>query len=246
MHESSCFITLTYSDEHLPADQSLHVSDWQNFAKRLRKKRGSFRFYHCGEYGETTWRPHYHALIWGLDFRSDQKVYKVTDNGDTLYTSAALDKIWGKGFCPIGEVTFQSAAYVARYILKKKLGEFAIDEYWRPGLERVSYRTGEVFDFLLPPYTTMSRRPGIGAKWFKQFHTDVYPDDFCVVNGKKTRPPAYYDYQLELTNPELHSTIKRQRALSGLKHSDNNTPERLAVREEILLSKLKQLPRSQA
>jgi hypothetical protein len=69
LHEKNCFITLTYSPENLPKDGSLDVSHFQKFMKRFRKRFGpGIRFFHCGEYGESLSRPHYHACIFGFDF----------------------------------------------------------------------------------------------------------------------------------------------------------------------------------
>lgn len=182
MHERNCFLTLTYSPECIPEDGSLRVEDWQRFAKRLRKRLGPFRFFHCGEYGEENFRPHYHAVIFGLDFGEDRVPLK-RERGHTLYTSRCLDETWGLGIATIGSVTWQSAAYVARYSLKKVHDEKAEERMLRVDLE-----TGEVVR-IRPEYVTMSRRPGIGSKWFEQFASDVYPADEVVHEGKRYRPP---------------------------------------------------------
>lgn len=238
MHNDSCFLTLTYDDEHLPPDGSLHVSHWQLFAKKLRKKIGPFRFFHCGEYGEKTGRPHYHAILFGYDFIKDRKLFKKTRNDHNLYTSELLTETWEHGFANIGEVTFDSAAYVARYIMKKQTGEEAEAFYSRPGLERVDYRTGEITGSLKPPYTTMSRRPGIGQPWLDAFHKDVYPYDECIINGKPVTPPAYYDAQLEKKDPSAIAIIKKRRQTEAAKYGPNNTYKRLRIREEIHKQKI--------
>jgi len=106
LNKNNIFITLTYSDEHLPSDNSLHLEHFQNFMKRLRKKYGeNIRFYHCGEYGEQTQRPHYHACIFNFDFE-DKKIWRRA-NGNNLYNSESLSKLWPFGYAVIGEVTFQ-------------------------------------------------------------------------------------------------------------------------------------------
>lgn len=123
-HERNCFVTLTYDDKHLPADRSLKLRHFQNFMKKLRKKYGAgIRFFHCGEYGEKFRRPHYHALIFNHDF--DDKILWSKNRGSPLYISESLDSLWEFGFATIGDVTFESAAYVARYITKKVNGELA-------------------------------------------------------------------------------------------------------------------------
>ena len=203
LHDENSYITLTYNDKNLPKDGSLNLRHFQLFMKRLRKKTGKkIRFYHCGEYGEKFKRPHYHACLFGYQF-PDLRYFK-TINGNKLYTSKYLDSVWTNkngetmGFSTIGNVTFESAAYVARYIMKKINGEKAEAHY-------VNKETGEI---LKPEYTTMSRRPGgLGAEWLKKYKTDVYPGDFVVVRGKKMKPPKYYDRQYELTYPSGHFYI---------------------------------------
>lgn len=250
MHPRNSFLTLTYSDEQLPADKSVNEKHWQKFAKRLRYWQGPFRFYHCGEYGEgldpdtgqEKKRPHYHALIFGLDFFEDRKFHKMSKrfNGHRLYKCEALDELWSHGHCYIGEVTQQSASYVARYCMKKLGGKHAEQEYE----ERLDQDTGEVEFYRKPPYATMSLKPGIGATWLKRFHGDVYPADEVISDGFPTRPPRYYDSLLERNDPKLHATIKSDRQKEGRKHKDNNTPERLAIREHCLEDRIQNLQRN--
>src|SRR3954449_8205389 len=62
MHPRSSFVTLTYDDKNIPPAGSLSKRDFQLFMKRLRKSQSNpLRFFACGEYGETTHRPHYHV-----------------------------------------------------------------------------------------------------------------------------------------------------------------------------------------
>lgn len=226
MHENNSFITLTYDDEHLPEDGSLHLRDFQLFMKRLRERVGvRIRFYHCGEYGDRQGRPHYHACIFGYGF-PDRVKWKVI-NENPSYRSELLEETWQQGFSCVGEVTFQSAAYVARYILKKITGAAAPAHY---GVK-------------VPEYTTMSRRPGIGKPWLNQFLRDVYPSDFVVVNGAKMRPPRFYDGQYEMLEGEDFVKMKNRRKRVALAHVDNNTPDRLRVRQAVQNKKIKQLPR---
>ncbi len=210
---------------------SLVVSHWQDFAKRLRHRSGRFRFYHCGEYGETTARPHYHAAIFGLDFSADRELFKRGNN--PLWTSPLLEELWGHGFATIGKLTAETAQYVAGYIQKKLTGTKGRDFY---ETDQVDEHTGEVFS-LKPPYSTMSRRPGIGKTWLDKFHTDVYPSDHVISKGIKSRPPAFYDYCLNLRDPSALAALKRKRAAEGRKHRDNNTPERLATRETVSIAR---------
>lgn len=229
LYDDNCFITLTFAPEHLEKREnpwSLDVRDYQLFMKRLRKKFGAkIRFFHCGEYGEKYGRPHYHACLFNFDF-PDKELWKVV-NGHRLYTSKSLEELWPFGFSSIGDVTFESAAYVARYIMKKITGE---NSELRYGL--VDSETGE-YTPIKPEYTTMSRRPGIGKEWFDSFSTDVYPSDFITINGKKCRPPKFYDKLYEKERPYEFLDLKEARKLKAEQHSEHNTPERLAVREQI-------------
>lgn len=241
LHASNSFITLTYDAGNLPPYGSLVVSDFQKFMKKLRKALGKngkrIRFFHCGEYGELEGRPHYHAIIFGYDF-PDKYKWRTTDRGDTLYRSPLLESLWTAGSSEIGEVSFESAAYVARYSLKKVTGPMADEHY-----SRVNLDTGEIVK-IQPEYVTMSRRPGIGAGWFDKYRTDVYPRDQLTLRGKQMRPPRFYDNRFEILSPERMDKIRAARAREGKKCVDNNTPERLAVREEVQEYRLKQLKRS--
>jgi len=236
LYQNNCFITLTYNDANLPPSGSLDLSHFQKFMKRLRKKYGAqIRFYHCGEYGEKFRRPHYHACLFNHDFE-DKVLFKV-DNKNALYTSSDLESLWPFGFSLIGDLTFQSAAYVARYILKKINGEPAANHY-----ENVDLITGEIHE-LKPEYCTMSRRPGIGSAWIKKYNSDVYPGDFVVINGKRMKPPKYYDRQYELTYPQDFASIRGMRVRNAKLHVVDNTPERLAVRENCQQARMSNLPR---
>lgn len=252
LHESSlyrdnCFLTLTYRDEELPEGETLVGRHNQLFMKRLKKhyKGKKIRFYHCGEYGETTHRPHYHSILFGHDFE-DKKYLKETESGHALYTSKILDKIWGHGDCYLGDVTFESAAYCGRYVMKKLTGA----------------RKSE-YGSRVPEYSTQSRRPGIGAPWLLKWKTDVYPHDFCVMNGKRVKVPKFYDTFLDnnpignfvldehnypIWMPDLKfnelEQYKNRRVRGASKHSADNTPVRLAVREEIQQRRLDRLTRS--
>jgi hypothetical protein len=194
MHDDNCFVTLTYEDTKIPGDGSLNKKHLQDFWKRLRKfiEPDTLRYYACGEYGEETIRPHYHACIFGFDF-PDKKQWKQ-QNGNWLYTSEILNEIWSYGYCIIGDVTFDSAAYVARYIMKKVLGDHA------------PYHYGD----LTPEFNTMSRRPGIGGNWLETYKDDIRKG-FITINGKKIGLPKYYDSMLDRDDPDLLKSLKARR-----------------------------------
>ena len=237
LHSKNCFITLTYSPAHVPADGSLKLRHFQLFMKRLRKRFGDgIRFFHCGEYGEKYGRPHYHACLFNFDF-PDKTLFCV-DNGYKLYRSNALEELWPFGFATIGAVTFESAAYVARYILKKVTGDSAEAHYTRWDSD------GVVTAVLAPEYVTMSRRPGIASGWFEKFGSDVYPGDFVVIRGRKMRPPRYYDNLLKLSSPLDFEEVHFERWKTAQLHLDNQSEERLNVRHEVQKARLRKLPRN--
>lgn len=215
------------------------ISDSQK--KRLKQKQKKFlapyqqKFYMCGEYGDKTARPHYHAIIFGVEFE-DKKLYKI-ENGQRLYNSETLSRLWPDGFAVIGNVTFESAAYVARYIMKKQTGKAAEDYYTCMHPE-----TGEILK-KQPEYNRMSNRNAIGRDWYDSFKGDLYPKDYVTFQGKKFKVPKYYDKLYEKENPFEYDEIKQNRMLNAEKYQDNNTYDRLLVREKVLIQKLDKLPR---
>lgn len=237
MHEASlspdnCFVTLTYAEEHLPPGGSLDREAFPLFMKRLRKSISpqKVRYFHAGEYGDTYWRPHYHACLFGYDF--PDKVQWSVRGGFPVWRSPALEALWPFGNSEIGSVTFESAAYVARYILKKLRGRDA-DSVSAKLLHyaAVDGETGEVF-FREPEYATMSRRPGLGALWFERFADDVYTHDELVMRGEKMRPPRYYDKLLAASDPTRAEAVCFARARREVEYEEL-TPRRLAVREKV-------------
>lgn len=225
-HRESCFITLTYDDEHLPAGGSLERKAFRLFMDRLRKRvgYGQVRYYMCGEYGDQSGRPHYHSLLFGMDFPDKVRYAKGGDH--PLWTSKMLEELWPQGRSTIGNVTFESAAYCARYVVKKITGDAAKAHYG-----------GRV-----PEFATMSRRPGIGRAWFEQFGNEVYPADAVISRGFEAKPPRYFDQLLEEADPLEHWQVGRARA-ERVELSDQSE-ERLLVREKVTRSKLSLKARS--
>lgn len=244
LYDENCYLTLTYDNEHLPAGGSLQPDDFTKFMKRFRKSLGDhrIRYYMCGEYGDQLKRPHYHALIFNYDF-PDKELWKV-EKGQRHYVSRSLTDLWGNGICTIGAVTFESAAYVARYILKKQKGKNAKAHY-----SHTDKGTGEITG-RVPEYTRMSLKSitgdgngGIGSGWFKAFERDVFPSDEVVINGRRFKVPRYYDNLLQQRDPDLYVSVKAGRRERALANTDNSR-ERLAVREVCQEKKAERLIRS--
>ncbi len=242
-HEDNSFLTLTYSDDKLPAGGTLVKWHFQDFMKRLRSRLSPLkvRFFHCGEYGEKFNRPHYHVCLFGFSF--PDKVFYSETNGQRLFISDFLADVWSRGFCTVGSLSFASAGYVARYCMKKITGDRASDYYWK-----VDELTGEAVA-VEPEYCTMSRGGrgkggGIGAGWFKKFGSDVFPRDEVIVNGFPSKPPRFYDGLYELEEPVDFERIKRERILAARSRSKDSTPERLVVREFVKQAQVSFLKRS--
>lgn len=207
MHESNCFITLTYNDDNLPEHGSLKKKDLQDFFKRLRRSNPgeTIRYYAAGEYGDNLGRPHYHACIFGYDFKdkevfvAGQRKYPRNQYSNafesTLYTSKHLEERWQNGFCTIGDLTFESAGYVARYCTKKVSGDKAVKHYGKKQ----------------PEFAIMSRKPGIGKGWIEKYKGDIYPKDFFTHKGQKMRPVRFYDKHVEEEKPKLLKEVKQKR-----------------------------------
>lgn len=238
MHPQNCFLTLTYDQQSVPVDYSVKLRDWQLFMKRLRDhvQPLRIRFYACGEYGDRSLRPHYHALIFNYDF-PDKTFYRTNSQGDRCYRSDLLNELWGHGTVnELGDVNFKTAGYVARYVMKKIGGDKASDHY-----RRVSPIDGNTYQ-VAPEFSVMSRRPGIGMTWFNKFKTDAFPSDFVIVDGRKVKPPNFYLYKMTEDEQE---EIKRARKRLSIQPAQraNQTPERLAVREKVQSLRAKRLLR---
>ncbi|AXH77201.1 MAG: replication initiator protein [Microviridae sp.] len=235
LYENNCFITLTYDDLHMPADHGLHYGDFQAFMRDLRRT-DKVRFFMCGEYGSLRLRPHFHACLFGVDF-PDLVPWKRTDSDGLIYRSARLEKLWPKGFSSVGELTAKSAAYVARYSLKKKSGKFYAAMY-----DYLDESTGEIFH-RVPEFVRMSLKPGIGRGFFDKYHNDIFPHDRVIVNGTSQKPPKYYSRLFQFLNPDSYEDLQFARYLKGLKFSSDNSDDRLSVREQVVKARISHLKR---
>lgn len=241
-HDSNCFITLTIDDYHLytmnpiyhandliwspldnlfsdqfdydgclvPQDKkyaSLRKTDFQLFMKRLRKKLKqkydiTIRFFACSEYGTKSLRPHYHAIIFGYDFSDDRVLYKQNFNGDKLYNSKLLSDCWPFGHAVIADCNWNTCAYVARYCLKKS------DNDLNSFYEHFNCEPEAVF---------MSRRPGIARDYYDDHKHTIYNSSSIILpnsNGRKIRPPRYFDKLYDVEYPSDYNRVREKRSKS--------------------------------
>ena len=265
LYDNNCFLTLTYDNEHLPKDGNLVKQHFTKFMKRLRKNYGKknpyyrcsdplrwkewndnvnnkIRYFMCGEYGEQLGRPHYHAIIFNFDF--DDKELLHVKQGIPLYTSEKLSRLWtdentgkNRGFCTIGQVTFESAGYVARYCTKKVSGAAKEDHY-----KSVDAISGEIIQ-KEPEYAQMSKKPSIGKAWFDQYYLDIYRHDVMSVRCRDMRPPKYYDKEFEKIDPKRMAYLKKQRLDNAIDNPENEY-QRLLTKCELQHLKARKLHRS--
>lgn len=220
MHDSSCFITLTYDDEHVKLatnddgdlTMTLIKKDMQTFLKDLRayldyhtRKSVKIRFFGCGEYGSKSKRPHYHLIVFGW-MPDDLVFYKFSHDHRPMYNSVTLDKIWKKGFSVVGDVTFESAGYVARYVTKKMKNDNS-SVYEQYNIE--------------PEFVLMSRMRGIGYPWYEScFKPEMFADPYIHIasdkGGRKILIPRYIFKCAAEQYPDLYERFLEQRAVSAI------------------------------
>lgn len=244
MHEAAChadnsFVTLTYDDDHVPYGGTLHYPHVQKFLRAVRRSGRPFRFYVVGEYGPLFGRPHYHLCMFGLGWRDGRVPVSKGESGELCYATPELSSFWPHGFASVGELTAQSAMYIAKYCLKKTTGKASVAAY-----ERLVPDTGEVIS-LVPEFSRMSLKPGIGGSWFDKFGSDVFPHDHVIVNGVKQRPPRYYS-RLFSSSSSLSATLELEvsRYIASVACQEDSTPDRLAVREVVTHARLNRFSRN--
>lgn len=202
----SWFVTLTYDDNYVPVGKkgllTLVPQDVSAFMKRLRERwlrvhnEPEIRFFGAGEYGSTTYRPHYHLLLFGLEIYDLVYWSRGTDD-NPLYTSNELEGVWQKGRVIVGEFSWSTAAYTARYCMKKLKGKES------KGYERAG---------ISPEFTRMSRRPGIGMNFYVQNYEQILQrDSYMLVNGRTASPPRLFLDKMAEAFPSRVEEIRRAR-----------------------------------
>lgn len=195
-HEHTSMITLTYSDENLPAEKTLDPVHLRNWLKRIRKRVAPLplRFFSCGEYGGISERPHYHAILFGYQscLRGGASGLRVYRPSDCCSQCAVVSETWGYGLISCECVTPASFRYVAGYVTKKMMNK---DD---PRL-RGRY----------PEFARMSLKPGIGVPaipliakaledGFRIYDKGEDVPSYLIVRGKKMPIGKYLQRELRL------------------------------------------------
>lgn len=236
-HRCASFITLTYAPAYLPEHNTLVKPDVQKFIKDVRNEYRDvknpdgtplrIRYFAVGEYGDKGNRAHYHIIIFGLDFVDDRRPAGIGAAGDKMYRSETLDRIWGKGMVRVGSVTPKSCGYVAQYAFKKVKGDEASEFYrW---VDQFTGETGE----RQREFALMSTHPGIGRLHYDRYGEQMYLRGSIIVAGKEKPISRYFDRCKMRDDPLGMESIKTGRFEDAIKRKADNTPERLAVKEEI-------------
>lgn len=245
-HDSNLFITLTYNEKYLPISSkgvpTLNKDHLQKFWKRLRKHfpDQKIRYLACGEYGSRSGRSHYHAIVFGLKL-DDLKPFTKNPLGDILYTSEELQNIWSDpdtkepyGFVLVGEATWQSIAYVSRYVTKKKYGK-----------ESHIYEDLDI----IPEFLTMSRKPGLARNYYEKNKEKLFEEGQFVIPGRDTvrsvNTPRYFNNLFSIDFDERQVSEHKEflkdlfddRRISVLDHTDDNYLDYLSKKEHNLIKR---------
>lgn len=222
-HQVGAFVTLTYSDDHCPV--TLQKRDLQLFLKRLRKSLPQrIKFFASGEYGDKFDRPHYHALLFGVDHEKDanaiESAWTVRVGSNRTGMSIPL------GIVDVQKCTPRSIAYVAGYAAKK-LGLAR-----RERLEVVDEETGEVVEYQ-EPFVLMSRG-GRASKGIGGNARDKYPQawrEFVVHGGSKAPVPRYLHeaWQRSASHEEIQALRESRYGLPCPSRDELAESERVAT-----------------
>lgn len=227
------------------SDGGLDKSHLRNFWKRLRKLTGpGLKHLSCGEYGDEGLRPHYHSAVWGWNW-TDKVFAHKSRKGFPLYSSPTLDAAWTcpeckrvLGMALIGDLTYDSAAYVASYTTKKITGSKSFWHYLRL-VDDGEYVSVE------PEFSSSSRGNGRGLAYgfYERFFTDLFPKDYCVLasekGNKKVPVPRYYRRLLEEDPRFCRRVLARQlkeKRVEKAQEVAEDTPELRAARNATLVA----------
>lgn len=196
--DKALFLTLTYDDEHLPDDLSIHKKELSAFFKRLRSEldydgKGKIKYYACGEYGEKggliqngihagkfVKRPHYHAIVFGLSPYSEEDKDYIINAWQHRCSDWQFDRSRGKKRA-IQPVCSEDIGYVTGYVQKKLSGDMGKEAY------------GDKEH----PFSLMSK--GLGLDFALQNADRLRQNGFTYMNGHKICLPRYYRDKLGIS-----------------------------------------------
>lgn len=196
-HDHSTFITLTYNPTCVPKNGSLDKTHFQLFMKRLRKhlEPQKIKYFAAGEYGDEG-RPHYHAIIFGLNLASLDTFIAGRSKGQNIIASHVLERLWPYGFNSVGTVTYDSCRYVADYIQKKYSGKLEYETYKSKGLET--------------PFKLASN--GIGERFALENADYIRENLGMTMRGTQQGLPRYYRKVLGITQEQIAEKAKEKSA----------------------------------
>ena len=225
----SFFLTLTYDEKHLPENGFLRYKDFQKFLKRLREREAPnrIRYVVAGEYGEKTGRPHYHAILFGMDELIDAEFIGNSQKNDKpMYKSGYLDDLWQQGFVTVQSVTPQSAGYVASYALKDTKTAYKERE-----AKTVRNKEGDLESYP-KPFLRMSLKPAIGIPFCEKYHKDGFSGDTIMYRGKQYPVPEVYIRWLSKFDPDEADRLRqiKQDYMATKEARKEKTPSRLKAK----------------
>lgn len=219
-----------------------HMITFLNSLRKYFERKGhkGIKYFYCGEYGETTQRPHYHIILLNcpLDITQFYDTH-IDNNYKAHWKSKEIERFWNKGMMDLAECEWSCIAYVARYCTKKL--DFSGDKrfYLNQGL--------------IPEYVRMSK--GIGFDYFRQHKDEIYKNDEMIMktvkgNTGSFKPPKAFDRKFKEIDPKGFELIRKSRAKAGERTrqleksiTDYTDLEMLKIRASNLQTKMQMLPR---
>lgn len=254
-HKETWFVTLTYDDDHLPLPEEVTTKDgitytdngkWNtgildknHFTRFLHDIRQIYeretgktgiKFMGCGEYGDPkkTFRPHYHFILYGIEFPTKTLYEPRFSEGNVYYRQKWIEQAWKYGISNVSEANWQTIAYVARYITKKINGEGSEDQYAAAGKIKEFFRASR----------------GIGKQYYIDNKDKIYKTDkITVAHGDQaitSTPPKYFDYLLEKEDKEKSKKLKKKR----IRLSENSFKKMLEKTEKTYVDELEVMERT--
>ena len=246
---SAWFVTLTYDDDHLLLTDSgvptvLSRKAFGGWIKCMREQiyrdsglRG-VRFFAVSEYGTEYHRPHYHVIFWNLPEVLFRPYPWSSSPTGRIYRSTYMESLWDNGFVAFAPVNFRTAAYTARYCMKKQYG---LDK--------------QLYGDRVPEWSSSSSRPGIGYNWFlanidflKRFDSVPLKVGDSVIN---MRPCKYFDKKMKERDPDalanakaIRQVLARQNMESKLSQTDKNLDELRMIELVAKIESIKSLKRN--